>query len=789
MITENTLNLLEFSKLLKLVSGAAHSNDSKKAVLSIHPLRKRHDIETRLTLIKEIRTLSQEGNPLKFAPFADISDLIKRLRPDGAVLEAAELSAFISVLENAKEISSHVMQRESFPLLTGLTGQMTGQPAVLNVLKKSIDSEGNILDSASSALSELRRHIRRNEAVIQKKLEEMMRDNRIAVFLQDDFITKRAGRWVIPVRMDSKGQVAGVVHDVSKSGETAFIEPLGILNLSNELENLIAEEKAEEIRILRDLSSRIRDKADEIDKEHRVLIYLDMLNCIANFADRMKMEIPQINESGIIKLSRAGHPLLTIALQKTDRDIQVVPLDVQLGGDNNVMVITGSNAGGKTIAIKTIGLLLIMALSGMPVPADSSSSFPLVDNVLIDIGDEQSIENSLSTFSAHISNISGILGKACRNTLILIDELGTGTDPEEGAALACAVLNEIQKSGALVFATTHLADIKGFVFRTEGMQNASMEFDQKTLTPLYRLRIGEPGQSHALIIAKKYGLPDNVINSARDMLGGLKVQFDNLISDLNEKRAGYEKAIEGLAKQHKDIEEKQRELEQKISDAESKGRKILSDAYKEASDILINTKRQMNAWLDEIKKIEKSKIREKIKQVEQAQRSVDEKAKQYDKDAGETPKIENIKKGDVVYVRSLGFDAIVREIIAKHNRIRVSAGGMEIEIPLSDAGVKRGRALQLSREGNLKDESPDKVVESRINLIGLRVDEAISRLEPFLNHAALAGFDEVTIIHGIGKGLLAKAVHEHLESHPLVRKFRRGEQSEGGYGVTVVTLT
>jgi DNA mismatch repair protein MutS2 len=788
MITGNSLLLLEFHKLLRIISAYAHSEGSKEAVLNIRPFRNREEIEERFGQIQEIRRISQEGNPLKLSAFSDITELIKRARPEGAVLEAIELSAFIPLLSIASEISAQIMENPELTFLGNLAGHLTGHPDFLRQLKKSIDAEGNILDSASPLLASLRSQKRRLEGGIQKRLEEMMRDSSVAVFLQDDFITKRAGRWVIPVRMDSKGQVQGVVHDVSKSGETAFIEPLGILHLSNELENVIAEEKAEEIRILRNLSTQIRERADEITEEHRIIVQLDLLYCIARFADLMRMHIPEIREAGKIHLVRGRHPLLSQALLKAGLDQQVVPLDVALGGEDSVMVITGSNAGGKTIAIKTVGLLLVMALSGMPVPADSSTVFPLIKKLLIDIGDEQSIENSLSTFSAHVSNISEIIRNAGEETLVLIDELGTGTDPDEGAALSCAVLKEVQKSGALAFATTHLTQIKGFVHRTAGMVNASMEFDQKSLTPLYRLRIGEPGQSHALDIAKKYGLPDHVIDAARELLGGISVEFDNLIADLNEKRLRYESSLDELDRKQAMIDEREKELGEKLAMARVKESEILENAFREASDIVSNIKRQLHVSLEEMKKMDKEKIRETIKQAERTQKLLNEERRKHERDQGTAPKIEEIAKGDVLFVKSLGYDATVVEVLPKHDRLRVRAGNMEIEVPVSDTAGKKGTGFVSAKTDTARTGTSDAEVRSRIKLIGLRVDEALAELEPFLNHAALAGLREVAIIHGIGKGLLSRAVREHLEGHPLVKSYRRGEQAEGGAGVTVVTL-
>ena len=787
MIAENTLNLLEFPKLLRRVSTFAHSSASAKSVQDILPLNDRREIETRLRRIAEIRRSSDQGSPLRLSQFSDIAPLLCTIRPEGAVLEPKELSAFTPFLAILNDLSSQMKELEALPFLAELTGPLTGFPPILALLIKSVDSEGTILDSASFALSELRGQVRRLQGRITKRLEEMTRDERISVFLQDTFVTERSGRWVIPVRMDSKGQVPGVVHDVSRSGDTAFIEPLAIISLSNELENLIAEQKAEEIRILRDICSKIRAAADDMAVQYEILVHLDLLNCIARFADELHMENPEINDAGFIHLVNGRHPLLVLSLRKSDAAQEVVPLNVRLGGQTTVMVITGSNAGGKTIAIKTIGLLQLMALSGMPVAAASSSSFPLIHDLLIDIGDEQSIENNLSTFSAHVSNISSILKKADAKSVVLIDELGTGTDPEEGAALACAVLKEIHGERALLFATTHLTDIKGFVYRTEGMINASMEFDRSTLTPLYRLRVGEPGQSHALEIARKYGLPDSVIESAKAMLGGIKVEFDNLIADLNAKREQYESGLIELGKQQRELDEKGRSLTQRLAEAEARGKEVLAKAYSDASDIISETKRQMNALVEELRKKGREKSREVIQQVAAKQEEVAQKLREYVVEDHGDPVISEIKKGDIVFVRSFGYDASVMEVDAKHNRLRVRAGGMEIEVPVADIGFRRGKSAE-TKKGAVNIERGDTTVSSRLNLVGMRVDEALSKLEPFLNHASLAGLSEVTIIHGFGTGMLAKAVREHLDGHPLVKHFRKGEQSEGRGGVTIATL-
>jgi DNA mismatch repair protein MutS2 len=782
-----SLELLEFDKLLAVISDLAGSEASRKLILEVLPLENMEDVLVRQRLIGEIMRISQEGMPLRLSRFPEIAPLLLKVRTAGAVLEARELAGFIPVLEIAETVSEQIAGRDDLPGLRDYAGGLTGFPDILRLLLRSVDGEGNILDSASALLADLRKRGRRLDARIMRRLEEMIREESLSVFLQDDFITKRSGRWVIPVRMDSKGQVAGVVHDVSKSGETAFVEPLAVINLTNELENLIAEQRAEEIRILRNISTRIREAADGIAAEYETVVGLDLLNCISLFAEGLGMRIPSINDTGSISLVRARHPLLQIAFRKTGGARDLVPLDVSLGGDNTIMVITGSNAGGKTIAVKTIGLLTLMALSGMPVPADSSSSFPRLKGLLVDIGDEQSIESSLSTFSAHISNISGILREADRKTLVLIDELGTGTDPDEGAALACAVLKQLGESAALVFATTHLAQIKGFVHRTEGMLNASMEFDGKTLSPLYKLRIGEPGQSHAIETARRYGLPESVVDNAKAMLGGIKVEFDNLIADLNEKRARYEAALDYAAREKEELAEKSRLIEERLAEAEERQKEILAKSYRDAAAMIADIKRQMHSLLEELKVKEKEKRREVVKQVEAKQREVAEKLSRLEKEDAGSLSPGDIKAGDTVFVRSLGYDAAVVNVMKQQGRARVTAGNMEIEVPLSDIARKRGKTLEKEVRAAGAEET-EEITPTNVNLIGMRVDEALSRLEPFLNHVSLAGIPQVTVIHGLGTGILSRAVREHLEGHPLVKKFRSGDRSEGGEGVTVVTM-
>jgi DNA mismatch repair protein MutS2 len=781
MIRKESLHVLEFDKILNVISRFSNSDISQKSVLEIHPLNDKKEIEERFGQIQEMQRLSQEGTPLKLSHFQDISQLIEKVRPEDAVLDPHELMVFMPVLRIISDVSLQIEERDGLPLLRELTSYLTGFPDILETMERSFDSDGNILDAASTTLFYLRAQIRSLDGRIKKRLEEIVRDRKVLPFLQDNFTTKRAGRWVIPIRMDSKGQISGVVHDVSKSGETAFIEPLEIIGLANELENLIAEEKAEEIRILRGICLSIRKVAAEIEAQFKTIVCLDVLNCLARFADVLEMDVPQLNNSSVIKLLRARHPLLML-LQKDGIIKEVVPLDLSLGSENSVMAITGPNAGGKTITIKTVGLLLLMALSGIPVPADSPSTFPLVNELLVDIGDEQSIESSLSTFSAHVSNISEILKRADSKTIVLMDELGTGTEPVQGAAIACAVLRDLKGKGSLVFATTHLTDIVGFVYRTEGMVNASMEFDQNTFTPIYKLTVGEPGQAHALEIAMRYGLPESIIIFAKEILGNMNVEFYNLLSELKEKRLQYEQAFNELQRQGDEIEEKERVLKEGLADAERQKMGMLEKAYNEAQDIIMDTKRQIYAILEEAKR---EKRREAIKKIEKTQQHVRKELKEFHKEISLS--MDEIREGDLVFVGSIGYDAKIVKVDKKHNRIKVVTGSRDIEVPISDISLKRGKIPESVAVAEKVEETEEKI-PSVLNLVGLRVDEALSRLEPFLNHASLSGLEEVAIIHGIGTGALLKAVRDYLTGHPLVEQFRSGKQTEGGNGVTIVTM-
>lgn len=787
MISRETLKRLEFDKILTEIGTHVHSEVTRRRLRETEPRLDEESIRSISGRVGEIRSLTSQGIVLRLQAFEDIRPLLELLRPAGAILSPQDLLLFIPPLEMFNDISRQFAPRADIPLLKSLEHPLEAFSDILEPLSASIDQDGGIKDSASSALREIRRAKRTLAARIRKKIEEIVRDNQIEIFLQDDFITQRSGRWVIPVRMDSKGMVKGVVHDVSSSGETAFMEPLEIIPFVNELENLSAEEKAEEIRILRQLSAWIRQDAQELAACFETLLVLDQLNCIACFADRHGLEAADLNRSGELRLAGARHPLLLMLVRQGALS-RVEPLDLLLGQDRRVMVITGPNAGGKTIALKTAGVLVLMALCGIPVPADGArSTFPLLDTLLVDIGDEQSIEQSLSTFSAHVARIATILDQAGPRTLVLLDELGAGTEPQQGAAIACGVLRDLHQRGASVIATTHLSEIIGYVHRTDGMINAGMEYDAETYTPLYRLISGEPGHSHAIEIARRYGMPERVISFAREMLGTASEEFTSLLAELHRKRDELENARCELERQQHEVRAARHQLEAREAGIEQARREAREKAWGEAREVISAARRRMNELLDEYKRERRAESIEKMKRVET------EVAAQLrpDVETGDDQSpLRDVAAGDTVYLRSLGHNALVLQLLPKQGRARVRSGSMELEVVLGDLGAPRNKSADKSVRPPRHDWKVEAAgnEEHELKLIGLRVAEALDQLEIFLSHASLSGFAEVRVIHGLGSGALRQAVREHLAHHQLVEAFRPGTAHEGRDGATVVTL-
>ena len=725
--------LLEFDKIIDRMKQFAHSPATLLLLEEIQPLFSRPQIELRLAQIEETRALTAAGICLPIDHFADISGMINRVRPKGALLGTDELLHLIPLLQVSGRIDSLLQYRSDIPLLKELAADIHGFPDILGPLEQTIAADGGLLDTASDLLFNLRRSSRNLAARIRKRLEEIVRERQTAIFLQDDFITQRNGRWVIPVRMDSKGMVPGVVHDVSNSGETAFMEPIEIIGMVNELENINAEEKAEQIRILKEIAGWIREDADALLADFRALVQLDFINAAGKFADLINAGMPQIADECMITIQNGRHPLLAL-MQKERGGSAVVPLDLRLGGSSpdRVLLITGPNTGGKTIAIKTAGLLLLMAQSGIPVPADNSSVFPAAGRLLADIGDDQSIEESLSTFSAHIRKISKILDRADQKTIVLLDELGTGTDPLQGGAIACATLADLMNHGALVLATTHLTDIVTFVQKTGGMANAAMEFDRTSLTPCYRLIMGEPGESHAIDIARRCGLPERILQRAGQLAGTMESEFHALLAGLKESRSRNELLLAATRQREELLAEKESRAEQALHEIARKADESRLQALAEAKNLVQAARAEINRILDEARREKHRKTAAAIAAVEAG---LDAEIQKIHPE--QRLDLENLRPGAALFIHLLGRNATLLSIDRKHERLRINAGSLEMEVPFG--GVAAPREEQRAAKKGGRKPPPAAAAATELNLLGCRVDEAVALVDRFIDDAILNG--------------------------------------------------
>ncbi|OQB23870.1 MAG: Endonuclease MutS2 [Firmicutes bacterium ADurb.Bin182] len=780
---EKILTLLEYDKIIELLALRAACCIGREKCERLRPLYGFREVEKLMELTAQAETVLIKTGRNPVDDFPDMRGALKRAHAAFA-LSPGELLGIMRCLRAvrlARESLSN--RREDAPLLCDMASALSAHRSIEEEIGRCIIAEDEIADGASAELSRIRRDMRKANERVREKLQSIIHSSQHQKYLQDALITIRNGRFVIPVRQEYRQFVPGLIHDQSGSGATLFIEPIAVVELGNEYKRLQSEEADEIERILSELTALIAPHADELYEDLDALGELDLIFAKAAFSRELNAVRPVLNDKGIIRIIQGRHPLIA-----SDR---VVPVDIWLGKDFRTLIITGPNTGGKTVTLKTVGLFALMAQSGIFIPAHEGTEVGVFDNVFADIGDEQSIEQSLSTFSSHMLNIVGILNRAGGRSLVLLDELGAGTDPTEGAALAMSILTELHNRGTVTIATTHYSEIKAFALTRRGMENASMEFDVDRLCPTYRLFIGIPGKSNAFEISKRLGLDESVIESARGFLKNEDVRFEDVISNAESLRRVAEEerkmAQQARAELDKLREEAAQERQMLIEERANLRKKTREDAKK----IIAGAKYETDRIISELKKakeLDRSSVDRAIQQARDALRKEEEgldEPVQANEEAGTPPN--TVRAGDTVNILSLKKKATVLSEPDSKGDVQVRAGIMKLTVKLSD--------LRLVKENppNVKSETKvsfaaDKKTGLELDIRGKLVDDAILEVDRFLDDAYMNGFSEVYIIHGKGTGALRAGIQNYLKHHPRVKSFRPGAYGEGDAGVTVAAL-
>lgn len=785
---EKVLRILEYDKIINMLSECALSNKGKDMCLNLKPSNNIHEVNDNLNETKESIDLVLKWGNLPLEGIRDVSDIIRRCRM-GFVLSPKELLDVCDLLRcsrNLKNFMKDGAKKESFPILYDIIDSLFIIKNIEESIENTIIGEDEISDRASAKLYDIRKKIREKNSKIREKLQSMIQT--YSKYLQDPIVTIRGDRYVIPVKAEYKGSVPGLVHDQSSSGSTLFIEPMAVVEMNNDIKELMLKEKIEIERILSELTQKVSQYIDEIEHNNENAAYLDFLMAKAKLSLDFNGTIPTVNDKGFINIKSARHPLINKE--------KVVPIDIRIGDTYKALVITGPNTGGKTVTLKTAGLLTLMAMSGLAIPAKDGSEISVFKKIFADIGDEQSIEQSLSTFSSHMTNIVDILKNVDEKSLVLVDELGAGTDPVEGAALAMAILEKLYNEGSIIIATTHYSEIKVFAMEKEGFENASVEFDIETLRPTYRLLIGIPGKSNAFEISKRLGLEKDVIDKARSFVSKDTVKFEDVIQSLQNKTITLQRELEKTQEIKREIEELKNELSQKKYKLESQRENIIKKAQEEAFKIVRNAKDEADSMIKEINDIRmKAKDIASIKEAEEIRKKLKIKLEELDKESEEINEKEgmvpadNVKIGDEVYVTTLSQKGEVISEVDSKGEVTVQIGIMKINVPLSKLLKVLNKKKEDKKVGTSKLIS-QKVynVSSSIDLRGQTLDEALYNLDKYLDDAFLAGLCNVRIIHGKGTGVLREGIQSFLKKHHYVKSIRIGDINEGGSGVTVAEL-
>lgn len=788
-MNDKVLRTLEYTKILDMLAKFASSSMAKKLAISLSPMNSLEEIEVSQKNTSDALSRIFKKGSLSFNGIHDIGASIKRLEV-GSTLSAPELLHISSNLDATLRVKGYGRTESSDvepDSLEEMFAALEPLSPLSNEIRRCILSEEEIADDASAALKQIRKSIKITNDKVHSSLNDIINSQSSRLMLQDAIVTMRNGRYCIPVRQEYKSKFPGMVHDQSSSGSTFFIEPMQIVKLNNELMELEIKEQKEIEKILATLSSIAAEHVEEMTTNQAILTKLDFIFAKASLSKEMKGTEPTFNTKGIVNIKKGRHPLIPSK--------HVVPIDIHIGKDFNLLVITGPNTGGKTVTLKTVGLFTLMGQSGLHIPAFDGSELAIFDEVYADIGDEQSIEQSLSTFSSHMKNTISIIDKANYKSLVLFDELGAGTDPTEGAALAMSILSDLHRREVTTIATTHYSELKVFALSTEGVSNACCEFDVETLRPTYRLLIGIPGKSNAFAISSKLGLPDYIIEGAKKRIGSQDKTFEDLISDLNKSRITIEREQEEITAYKAEIETLKAELTKKQERIDASRDKILSEANQKANKILQEAKdyadetiRKFNKWQSQggfakEMEAERSALRNRLNET-------GESISLKNKDSKKKHKASDFKLGDSVNVLTLGIKGTITSLPNAKGDCTVQMGILSSQVnikdlELVDEEVIKTPTLTKTQSGKIKM-NKSMSIHPDINVIGKTVDEALPEVDKYLDDAYLSHLPKVTIIHGVGTGALRNAIHAHLRKAKYVKSFRLGEFGEGGIGVTVV---
>ena len=782
-----SLTTLEYDKIIDRLVSFAASDKAKERLKKLVPMTDIHDINAALSETSDALSRVYAKGAVSFGGVHDVGASVKRLEI-GSSLNTVELLHISSLLTAAARLKNYY--EDTTDSLTGYFHALEPLTPLNTEIKRCILSEDEISDDASANLRSIRRQKVLAAERIHTELNKMLNSSSVRNCLQDFVITSRSGRYCLPVKAEYKSQVPGMVHDQSATGSTLFIEPAAVVKLNNDIRELELKEQAEIEAILAELSAKASEFTDELLTDFQVLTTLDFIFAKAQMSKQYKCSCPVMNTNNYINIKKGRHPLID--------PHKVVPIDIYLGKDFNLLIITGPNTGGKTVSLKTVGLLTLMAQSGLHIPALDHSELAVFDNVFADIGDEQSIEQSLSTFSSHMTNTVSILKEADAHSLILFDEIGAGTDPTEGAALAISILNDLHKRGITTMATTHYSEIKVYALTTDGVENACCEFDVESLRPTYRLLIGIPGKSNAFAISKKLGLPDYIIKDASARMDADDVQFEDLLSDLEHSRITIEKERAEINAYKQEIQQLKDELKTKSDRLDERRDKILRKANEEAAAILKDAKeyadqtiKTMNKHGMTVKELEKqrSAIRDKMNKRQEKLSVQAAKPK-----AHKAHDISEFKVGTHVRVLSMNLIGTVTAPPSPKGEITVQMGSLstktkinnlEILVGYKDPEEAKKAPKGAGGSGKIKM-SKAASISHEINLLGLTVDEAVAKLDKYLDDAYISRIPQVRIVHGKGTGALRNGVTAYLRGVPYIKSFRLGEIGEGDTGVTIV---